>query len=318
MTPPASSWIRIAPEITAALDAGGGVVALESAVLSHGLPQAQGRALARRLDGTVRIAGAVPALVAVREGRVEVGVDPSDVGFLFDAGVVKISSRDLGAAVALRQSGGTTVAGTLVAAHAAGIRVMATGGIGGVHIGAEASRDISADLLALSRFPLVVVCAGPKAICDPHWTWEALDTLGVSVVGFRTDTLPAFLARSTGIAVSCRVETARDVAAIAKSKAEMRDPSALLVVQPPPPEVAMDGQGLSRAVTTALERARAAAVGGAALTPYLLREIAEVTEGEALAANLAVLEANASLAAAVAVEISHPGRDARHGKGKQG
>lgn len=306
----ASTWMRIAPEVAAALDAGRAVVALESAVLSHGLPEAQARTLTCRLDEIVRSAGAVPALVAVRAGRVEVGLDPSDVEFLLATGVVKISSRDLAAAVARRQSGGTTVAGTLAAAHAAGIRVMATGGIGGVHIGAEARGDVSADLFALSRFPLVVVCAGPKAICDPHWTSEALDSLGVSVVGFRTDTLPAFLARSSGVAVSCRVETAREVAAIAKAKAEMRDPSALLVVQPPPPDAAMDGQELARAVAAALERARAAAVGGAALTPYLLREIAEITGGEALTANLAVLEANASLAAAVAVEISCLGRDA--------
>ncbi len=310
MTRAPSPWMRIAPEVASALDAGAAVVALESAVLSHGLPEAQARRLAHRLDEIVRSAGAIPALVAVRAGRVEVGLGPSDAEFLLAAGVVKISSRDLAAAVAKRQSGGTTVAGTMAVAHAAGIRVMATGGIGGVHIGAEASRDISADLFALSRLPLVVVCAGPKAICDPHRTSEALDSLGVSVVGFRTDTLPAFLARSTGVVVPWRVETAREVAAIAKTMAEMRDSSALLVVQPPPVEAAMDGRELARAVTSALDRARAAGVGGAALTPYLLREIAEVTGGEALTANLAVLEANASLAAEVAVEISCLGRDA--------
>lgn len=309
MTRPTSSWMRIAPEIASALNEGEAVVALESAVLSHGLPDAHSRVLARRLDEVVRGAGAIPALIALREGRVEVGLDPADVGFLLAEGAVKLSSRDLAVAVARRQSGGTTVAGTLVAAHAAGIRVMATGGIGGVHLGAEASMDVSADLLALSRFPMVVVCAGPKAICDPHWTSEALDSLGVSVIGFRTDTLPAFLARSSGVAVPHRVESAREVAAIAKAKSEMRDSSALLVVQPPPPEAAMDGQKLARAVTSALERARASEVGGAALTPFLLREIAAVTGGEALTANLAVLEANASLAAAVAVEISCLGRD---------
>jgi len=310
MTPASPPWMRIAPEIGAALNAGRAVVALESAVLSHGLPEAQARYLAGRLDEIVRSAGAIPALVAVRAGRVEVGLDPFEVEFLFATGVVKVSARDMAASVAQRRSGGTTVAGTLAAAHAAGIRVMATGGIGGVHIGAEASRDVSADLFALSRFPLVVVCAGPKAICNPHWTSEALDSLGVSVVGFRTDTLPAFLARSSGVVLPCRVETAREVAAIAEAKAAMHDPSALLVVQPPPPDAAMDEQELTRAVAAALERARAAGVGGAALTPYLLREIAEVTGGAALTANLAVLEANASLAAAVAVEISISGRDA--------
>lgn len=310
MSWPRSQWMRIAPEVAGALETGGAVVALESAVLSHGLPEAHARRLARRLDEIVRSAGAIPALVAVRTGRVEVGLDPSDVEFLLAASAVKISSRDLAAAVAQRQSGGTTVAGTMAAAHAAGIRVMATGGIGGVHIGAEASQDISADLVALSRFPLVVVCAGPKVICDPRLTSEALDSLGVSVVGFGTNTLPGFLAATTGVSVQWRVETAGEVAAIANAKAEMRDPSALLVVQPPPPEAAMDGLKLARAVTAAMERARAAAVGGPALTPFLLREIAEVTGGEALAANLAVLEANASLAAAVAVEISCPGREA--------
>ncbi len=301
MIPPRPVWLHVSPEVAAALDAARPVVALESAVYSHGLPAVESRRLAVHLDEIVRRAGAIPALVAVCEGRVEIGGDPRDLDFLLAPGTLKLAERDLAVAVARRQSGGTTVAGTLAAANAAGIRIMATGGIGGVHIGAENTGDVSADLDALSRHPLVVVCAGAKAICDSRRTVEALDSLGVAVVGYQTSTFPAFLARSTGIPVPHRVENAGEIAAIARAKAMMGDSSALLVVQPPPRDAALDERDMAIAVTAALENAGDDDVGGAELTPYLLNAMAEATGGRSLTANLAVLGANAALAAEVAV-----------------
>lgn len=304
MTPRARSWVHLWPRVRDALIAGRPVVALESAVFSHGLPQGEARGLAARLEAAVREGGAVPACVAVRAGRVEVGVRADDLEFLFAADAVKIAERDLAVAVGLRRSGGTTVAGTLAVAHAAGIRVMATGGIGGVHLGADRTGDISADLLALSRYPLAVVCAGPKAICDPRRTVEALDTLGVTVVGYQTDTLPAFLARSTGVPVPHRVDRVADLAGVIRAGRRIGGRSAVLVVQAPPPEYALDEGDLEHAVTAATERARAAGVGGADLTPFLLAALSEITGGRSVTANLAVLAANARLAAALAASIS--------------
>ncbi len=298
---PRPIWLRVSPEVAAALDAARPVVALESAVYSHGLPAVEARRLAVHLDEIVRRAGAIPALIAVCEGRVEIGGDPRDMDFLLVPGTLKLAERDLAVAVARRQSGGATVAATLAVANAAGIRVMATGGIGGVHIGAEKTGDVSADLDALSRHPLVVVCAGAKAICDSRRTVEALDSLGVAVVGYQTSTFPAFLAPSTGIPVPHRVENAGEIAAIARAKVMMGGSSALLVVQPPPRDAALDERDMAIAVTAALEKAGDDDVGGAELTPYLLNAMAEATGGRSLTANLAVLGANAALAAEVAV-----------------
>ncbi len=235
----------------------------------------------------------------MREGRIQVGANLRDLAFLHEPGVLKVAERDLGVAVARRASGGTTVAGTLAVAHQVGIRVLATGGIGGVHLGA--SGDESADLQALSHFPGVVVCAGAKIICDLHQTVEALDTLGVTVVGYRTDTFPAFVARSSGIPVPHKAETAVEIAAIAQAKASLGDRAALLAVQPPPAEAALDFQTIDDAVARALGQARDAGVSGAALTPFLLGAIAAATDGRSVKANMALLEANAALAAGIAV-----------------
>lgn len=302
------SHLRVAPEVEQAIAAGGPVVALESAVLSHGLPEMHARSLAMRLDEVVRAGAAIPALVAVREGRIEVGVDPREIDFLFRPGVLKVAERDLAAAVATRRSGGTTVAGTLAVARPAGLRVLATGGIGGVHLGVETSGDISADLPALAGHPVVVVCAGPKAICDVARTAEMLDTLGVTVVGYRTDTMPGFFIRSAGVPLQHRVDEPTAVAAIAGAKADLGDRSALLVVQPPPERVALDEQTVSDAVAAAMTRAQREGVTGARLTPYLLAAVAEATGGKTITTNVALLEANASLAAAIAVAWTAGGR----------
>jgi pseudouridine-5'-phosphate glycosidase len=301
MSGPAPNWITISPEVETALRDRRAVVALESAVFSHGLPRAEAEELAVGLDAAVRAEGAVPACAAVRDGRVELGLGPRQLTFLFDPGTLKVAVRDLGVAVAQGRCGGTTVAGTLAIAHAAGVRVASTGGIGGVHRGAEQTMDISADLAALSRYPVAVVCAGPKAICDPWKTAEALDSLGVTVVGFRTCTLPAFLAESTGVPLRHRLDGWEDIAAIMAAKRRVGDGAALLVVQAPPPDRALENHELEQAVDLAVARARDHGVAGADLTPFLLAALADLTGGRSIAANLAVLEANARLAARIAV-----------------
>jgi pseudouridine-5'-phosphate glycosidase len=299
-------WMDVSDDVQHALRRGQPIVALESAVFSHGLPHDDARALAGRLDTVVRETGAVPACVAVRSGRVSVGVRAEELAFLFAPGAIKIADRDLAVAAAQRLSGGTTVAGTLAVAHALGLRVMATGGIGGVHLGAEHTGDVSADLMALARYPLVVVCAGPKAVCDPRRSVEVLDSLGITVVGYRTGVLPAFLARSSGIPLTHRVETADDVAAVWRAKADIAGSSALVVVQAPPSDSALDEAELSEAVALAVQRAHDGAVAGADVTPFLLAALSEITGGRSTAANLAVLAANARLAAEVAVASQAP------------
>ncbi|MGH2373432.1 MAG: pseudouridine-5'-phosphate glycosidase [bacterium] len=294
--------IHLWPEVTRALKRGRPVVALESAVLSHGVPADTAWGLAARLDQTVRAHGATPALVAVKNGRIEVGASLGDITYLLDRSALKVAERDLAVAVAQGKSGGTTVAATLAVATRAGIAVMATGGIGGVHL--DAPEDVSGDLYALSRHPVVVVCAGAKIICDQRRTIEALDTLGVTVVGYQTDTYPAFVVRSSGIPLTHRVEAAAQIAAIARARVVLGAPGALLVVQPPPEEVALERETVDAALAEALERARAAGVGGPALTPFLLAALADATGGRSLIANLQLLESNAGLAAEIATALA--------------
>jgi pseudouridine-5'-phosphate glycosidase len=299
----ARRMMDVSPEVADALARGLPVVALESGVFSHGLPPDAATATARHLDAVVREEGAVPALVAVRGGRILIGADARAIDFLFDPGIVKVAERDLAVVAAQRRSGGTTVSATAAVAVAVGIRVMATGGIGGVHLGAEESADVSSDLDALARYPVVAVCAGAKAICDQARTAELLETLGVTVVGYRTNTMPAFYAVSSGLPVPHRVETVAEIAAIAGIKRNLGDRAALLVVQPVPQEAALDGGVVDEAVRAALEQARRAGVRGGAVTPFLLSAIAAATGGRALTANLALLEANAGLGASVAVAV---------------
>lgn len=296
-------WLSLAPEVARTLGAGGPVVALESAVLSHGLPPEETRALAERIDALVREAGATPALVALRNGRVDVGVRPAETAFLLSQEVMKVAERDLAVAVGTHRSGGTTVSATLAAASAAGIKVMSTGGIGGVHLG-EGTGDVSADLGALSRYPVVVVCSGAKAICDMRRTAEMLDSLAVTVLGFQTGSMPAFLARSSRVALPHRAESAGEIASIAEAKLGIGGRTALLVVQQPPEDAALEEDVQDRAVAGAIARAHAAGVGGAALTPYLLSALLEATGGRSLRSNLALLEANARLAAEIARELA--------------
>ena len=298
------SAFKLSPEIIQALQTNQPVVALESTVITHGLPFPQNLLLAQDMEREVRAPGAVPATIAVLDGQVWVGLSQAQLQRIAaEENLLKISSRDFAQAIAQRRSGGTTVAGTLVAAHAVGIRVFATGGIGGVH--RQAPFDVSADLHLLARTPLVVVCAGAKAILDLPATLEVLETLGVPVVGYRTDEFPAFFSINSGLPVSVRADSPAMAAQIAKAHWEMGLSSAVLVVQPPPEESALAGPVVESAIQQALQEAQEAGIHGQAVTPFLLKRVSELTHGTSLLANLALLRNNASLAAQIALELSN-------------
>lgn len=299
-----SSFVVSAP-VARALRSAMPVVALESAVITHGLPRPENLQLAQSLEQAVREAGATPATIALLEGRVRVGLDAEDLHRLaYSDNTRKISRRDFAIAIAGGEHGGTTVAGTLIAAAKVGIRVFATGGIGGVH--RNAPFDVSADLPELGRSPLVVVCAGAKAILDLPATLEMLETLGVPVIGYQTDDFPAFYSRFSGLPVTTRADDAQTIARMARAHWAMGLESAMLVVQPPPEEAALPAEEIERVIQTALRQADAAGVRGAAVTPYLLSRVAEISAGASLRVNLALLQANATLAAQIAAALYPP------------
>jgi pseudouridine-5'-phosphate glycosidase len=278
------------------------VVALESTVITHGLPRPTNLETARACERAVRDAGAVPRTIAIADGRVVVGADDALLQRLANAdGVAKASLRDIAPLLASGGLGGTTVAATVTIAAEAGIPVMATGGIGGVHRGAERTFDVSADLGAIARSAVCVVCSGAKLVLDLPKTLEELETLGVPVVGFGTDELPAFYVRSSGLRLAHRVDDAASAARVARE--QIRRGGGIVIAAPPPEEHAMQRADAERAVDRALEQAERAGVRGAEVTPYLLRALGEDTEGRALAANVALLMRNASVAGAIAKEL---------------
>ena len=282
---------------------GAPVVALESAVITHGLPRPTNHELAANLEADIRAEGALPATVALLEGRVKVGLTPAELEKLANLdGTRKISPRDFGIALANNLSGGTTVAATLHVAHLAGIRVFATGGIGGVH--RNSTFDVSADLPQLGKSPVLVVCAGAKSILDLPATREVLETQGVPVIGYQTDDFPAFYTRSSGLPVDYRVDTPEEAAALATQSWEAGISSAVLLVVPPPEETAMPEAQMEEAVVAALAEAEELGIHGAATTPFLLQRMSEITKGESLTANLALLRNNAQVAAKVAVAMA--------------
>lgn len=298
-------WLMVSEEVRAALGADRAVVALESTLIAHGLPWPANLETARDAESAVRVAGAVPATVAVWHGLPTVGLSDVQLEELArTTTAVKASRRDLGAAVARKRLAATTVSATMALAHAAGIRTFATGGIGGAHRGDEAF-DISADLIELSRTPVLVVCAGAKSLLHLPRTLELLETLGVPVLGFRTDEFPAFYVRaaSPSLPVSARVESAQEAAAAFAAHVQMGGNGALLA-QPCPAEVALDPAPFDAALRRALAESQAAGIAGPAVTPYLLKRLAELTEGRSLTANRALIVANARLAAEVAVELA--------------
>lgn len=303
--------IRIFPDVARALAEKLPVVALESTVITHGLPFPENRRLAEDMETEVRTAGCTPATVGVLRGQIQVGLSAADLDQLAHGeGLHKLSVRDLGPAAALGWSGGTTVAATMLAAQAAGIRVFATGGIGGVHRAGTGGTmgylpaDISADLPVLARTAMIVVCAGAKAILDLPGTLEYLETASVPVIGYQTDDFPAFYSRSSGLPVSARAESPEQVAAIARAHWGLGNPSAVLVTVPPPLEAAMPRDEVETAVGQALGEAEAAGVRGQAVTPFLLDRMAILTGGASLQANLALLRHNARTASAIAAAFS--------------
>ena len=285
------------------LHTGQSSLALESTVLTHGLPRPQNLGLARDMERVVRENGAMPATIGVLEGKVMVGLTDAQLEQLANAeNVRKISRRDFAAAILKKESGGTTVAGTMFAAHKAGIKVFATGGIGGVH--EVETFDISADLQALADTPMIVVCAGAKAILDLPATLEYLETMGVPVIGYQTDEFPAFYSRESGLPVSARLDTPQEVVAFAKAHWELGLESAVLVCQPPPAATALPRQAVEGAIQQARLEARQKKVHGQALTPFLLQRLNELTDGATLRANLDLLLNNARLGAQIACAYS--------------
>ena len=295
--------VRPSDEVRAALGASRPLVALETSVLAQGLPWPRNLEAAREMDARVRREGAVPAWVAVGEGRVQVGLSAQDLEQLSTpgVGVVKVARRDYPAVLASGATGATTVSATLWAAARLGIDVMATGGIGGVH---RHTGDVSADLLELARLPGLVVCAGPKSIVDPVATLERLEELGVLVMGYGCDRLPFFVVTDGGVALEHRVDAPAEAAAVARAGRELGVTSAVLLCQPVPGERALGRAEVDAAVRTCERRAQTGGIAGKAVTPFLLSCLAEVTGGRSLEANVALLAANASLAAQVAVSLA--------------
>lgn len=299
------TYLRVAEQVCAALAEGRPVVALESTVIAHGLPRPANSEVARAMEDAVRAEGAVPATVALLDGQIVVGLSGTEIERLgSEEQVLKASRRDLAPALARRATAATTVAGTLACAALAGIRVFATGGIGGVHRGAVSSFDVSADLIELSRTPVLTVCAGAKAILDLPLTLEYLETHGVPVVGFQTDELPAFYSRASGLRTPHRADTAQEVAAIAYAQWASGVGGGLLVTCPIPEAYALPSDAIEKAITTALREAEAERVRGPATTPFLLARVAELTGGESVAANRALLLNNATWAGRFASELS--------------
>jgi pseudouridylate synthase len=291
--------IRISDEATQALEAGRPVVALESTILAHGLPHPRNLEVGCALEAEVRRGGAVPATIAVLEGTPTVGLSAAEMERVATGSdVLKLSTRDLPVAVSHRRDGATTVAATMWLAARAGVRVFATGGIGGVHRGTPL--DVSADLTELGRTPLIVVCAGAKAILDLPATREALETAGVLVAGWGTDELPAFYSRESGLGVDVRVDDAEAVAGLWRAHRALGAPGAILLCVPPPAAMALPAAEVEREIDSAMRRAVAEGVRGKDITPFLLREVARLTGGRSLEANVALVRNNAFVAARIA------------------
>ncbi len=291
----------VAPEVAEALSDGRPVVALESTIISHGFPYPANVECALTAEKTVRDGGAVPATIAIIEGRIRVGLSAEDIEYLATAeGVAKSSRRDIATLAALGADGATTVAGTMLVAALAGIRVFATGGIGGVHRGASSTMDVSADLLELARTDVAVVCAGAKSILDLGLTLEVLETHGVPVLGYRTDEFPAFYKRSSGYGVDQRLDTAEEIAAILRVRRELHIRGGVLVANPIPAEYALDPETVDGWTATALTEADAAGIHGKAVTPFLLGRIHSLSGGASEEANKQLVYNNVRLAADIA------------------
>ncbi|MBL8328981.1 MAG: pseudouridine-5'-phosphate glycosidase [Rubrivivax sp.] len=303
--------LELSDEVAAALQAGQPVVALESTIITHGMPWPQNLEMARRVQAEVRAHGAVPATVAVLGGRLCAGLVEGQIESLARRGtaVPKASRRDLPFLIAAHGDGATTVAATMIVAARAGIPIFATGGIGGVHRGAATSFDISADLMELARTPVAVVCAGAKAILDLKLTLEVLETHGVPVIGYRTDEFPAFYSRSSGLGVDRRLDSLTDVARVLQAQWQGGLGGGALVANPIPQSHEIPWAHIGPAIERALEEAQERGVEGAAVTPYLLARMNELTAGRSLAANVELVLNNARVAAQLAVALARVSGD---------
>ena len=294
--------IQVSTEVSRALTMGAPIVALESTVITHGLPQPQNLELARNMEQQVRDAKATPATIAVLDGKIRLGISDEELIRLSESqSTLKVSHRDFATAIVKKVNGGTTVAGTMLAAHMSGIKVFATGGIGGVH--KESSFDISTDLKALAETPMVVVCAGAKAILDLPATMEYLETMGVPVIGYKTDEFPAFYSRESGLKVSARLDSPQEIAEFAKAHWSLGLRSAILVTNPVPETDAIPTSEMEPMIAQASAEAVEKGIHGQALTPFLLGRISELTKGKSLKSNLALLLNNARLAGEIANEM---------------
>lgn len=295
--------LNFQPEVKIALEQGRAVVALESTVITHGLPSPENVEVARAIEAAVREQGAVPATIAILGGEITVGLTPEQLLYLGSAkNVRKCSRRDFSWVVARREDGATTVAGTMMVAHWAGIRVFATGGIGGVHRGQPF--DESADLLELGRTPVAVVCAGAKAILDLPLTLEVLETQGVPVIGYQTGEFPAFYSRSSGLPLELRVETPQEIAAIIKAHDQLGLNAGTLIAQPIPVEAEWPAAEAQEVIEEALQDAAARHITGKAVTPYLLQRVSDLSGARSKTANIALLLNNARLAAQIALALT--------------
>ena len=300
-----NQYLDIAPEVKQALDEGRPVVALESTIISHGMPYPKNVETALLVEQTIRDNGAVPATIAVIGGRLKAGLSAAEIEYLGKAGrkVAKASRRDLPALVARGADGATTVTTTMIIAHMAGIRIFATGGIGGVHRGAETTMDISADLEELAQTPVMVVCAGAKSILDLGLTLEYLETKGVPVIGYGTEELPAFYTRKSGFAVDYRVDSPEELAAMFRAQRALDYKGGMLVTNPIPEQYAMPKDVIDAAIEQALAAAEAAGIHGKETTPFLLAKVVELTGGDSLESNIQLVLNIARLAARTAAEL---------------
>ena len=300
-----NKYLDVSPEVAAALAEGKPVVALESTIISHGMPYPQNVETALKVESIIRENGAVPATIAILGGRLKAGLTPEEIEYLGKKGheVTKASRRDLAVLVSKGADGATTVTTTMMIAYMAGIRIFATGGIGGVHRGAETTMDISADLEELAQTPVMVVCAGAKSILDLGLTLEYLETHGVPVIGYGTKELPAFYTRKSGFAVDYELDSPAELAAAFKASQDMGLKGGMLVTNPIPEEFSMDPAVINKAIDEAIAQANAQGIHGKESTPFLLAKVKELTGGDSLDSNIQLVFNNARLAAQTAAEL---------------
>lgn len=297
--------LTISPEIQSALRDGQGVVALESTIITHGMPYPQNRETALRVEQAVRDGGAIPATIAILDGQITIGLNDEQLNALaLTKNAMKLSRADLAMAVSRKAMGSTTVAATMIIAHLAGIKVFATGGIGGVHQGAEQSFDISADLQELGRTPVTVICAGAKAILDIPKTLEVLETLGVPVLAYGQDEVPAFWSRSSGLQASLRADSVDEIVAFMQAREALQLGGGVLVTNPVPADAEIPRETMQVFISQAIQESQTAGITGKAVTPWLLGRIVELSDGKSLVTNQALITNNAKLAAELAAALS--------------